>query len=116
MVHSAKYGRTRYTRKRTYYAPGGVSGVPFPAPPPRGEFSVLRVPCVSSPLCSTGPRYGGIGAHFRTQADPCRCWVVPVFWVVPAWWRRRRRPSQLWPAGGAGVGWQFSGRSRRPLQ
>ncbi|ORC85717.1 uncharacterized protein TM35_000331740 [Trypanosoma theileri] len=44
MVHSAKYGRTRNTRKRTYHAPG----VSFPAPPPRGEFSVLRVPCVSS--------------------------------------------------------------------
>ncbi|ORC85715.1 uncharacterized protein TM35_000331720 [Trypanosoma theileri] len=88
MVHSAMYGRIQNTRKRTYYAPGGVSGAPFPAPPPRGEFSVLRVPCVSRLLCSTGPRYGGIGAHFRTQANPCRCWVVPVFWVVPAWWRR----------------------------
>ncbi|ORC83557.1 uncharacterized protein TM35_000651190 [Trypanosoma theileri] len=39
MVHSAEYGRTRNTRKRTYYAPVGVvSGVPFPAPPPGVNF------------------------------------------------------------------------------
>ncbi|ORC91916.1 uncharacterized protein TM35_000041300 [Trypanosoma theileri] len=33
---------------------GGVSGVPFPAPPPGDEFSVLRAPRVSGPCALLG--------------------------------------------------------------
>ncbi|ORC91913.1 uncharacterized protein TM35_000041270 [Trypanosoma theileri] len=65
MAHSAKYGRTRNTRKRTYYAPRGA----LPSPTPRGEFSVLRAPRVSRPcalLSLVAVVLGRIFAHKLT--------------------------------------------------
>ncbi|ORC90247.1 uncharacterized protein TM35_000092970 [Trypanosoma theileri] len=92
MVHSAKNGRSRNTRKRTHYAPG----VPFPAPPPRGEFSVLRVPCVSRLRALLGlvaVVLGHIFAHKLTLVGVLGCAGLvasppPSVTTLAGWWCR----------------------------
>ncbi|ORC91906.1 uncharacterized protein TM35_000041200 [Trypanosoma theileri] len=116
MVHSAKYGRTRYTRNRTHYAPGGWSRGALSSPTSRGEFSVLRVPCVSRLRALLGlvtVVLGHIFAHKLTLVGVglFRCFGLcrPGGVAAAVCHNFGRLVAPGWGGG-------FSGRSRRPLQ
>ncbi|ORC91273.1 uncharacterized protein TM35_000062780 [Trypanosoma theileri] len=111
MVHSAKYGRTRYTRNRTYYAPGGA----LPSPTSRGEFSVLRVPCVSRLRALLGlvtVVLGHIFAHKLTLVGVGCSGVLGCAGLVASLPSSVTTLAGWWCRGGVAVFWSKQAASR----